>query len=191
MDAADNEETAAAADDTDEAMTEEEEVADSSAEGTADSDKDSETTAETTDDAAETTTEETADTTDEETAAEATTTTTTNGPTTTYVVRPGDNLFLIGLPYGLQWTEIAAVNDLDNPNDLTVGQEIIIPAVPIVAQPLPMPMPMPATYVVQPGDNLFRVALRYNMDWRYLAQANHIGWPHYIYVGQTLVIPGD
>lgn len=45
------------------------------------------------------------------------------------------------------------------------------------------------THVVQPGENLFRIALRYGMDVPTLAQANGISNTWQIYVGQTLVIP--
>lgn len=46
------------------------------------------------------------------------------------------------------------------------------------------------TYTVQPGDNLFRIALRYGVSMDALAQANNITDPAHIYVGQVLVIPG-
>jgi lysozyme len=140
--------------------------------------------------------EGTADTTTTAETAETETATPINiaetGSTITYIVRPGDNLFLIGLPYGLQWTEIAAINNLTDPNDLEVGQEILIPAAAPMT-PIQPPAPIPATprtHMVQVGENLFRIALSYNMDWMYLAQANHIGAPYMIYAGQTLMIPG-
>lgn len=46
------------------------------------------------------------------------------------------------------------------------------------------------THVVQPGENLFRIALRYGVDMNELAAANGITDPTRIYVGQVLVIPG-
>ncbi|MBE0690490.1 MAG: LysM peptidoglycan-binding domain-containing protein, partial [Anaerolineae bacterium] len=45
------------------------------------------------------------------------------------------------------------------------------------------------THVVQPGENLFRIALRYGLDVPTLAQANNISNTWQIYVGQSLVIP--
>jgi len=48
-----------------------------------------------------------------------------------------------------------------------------------------------ATYVVQPGDNLFRIALRYGLTTDVLARANGILNPNAIYVGQVLCIPGS
>lgn len=46
------------------------------------------------------------------------------------------------------------------------------------------------TYVVQPGDNLFRIALRFDTTIAALAEANDIANVNLIFVGQTLVIPG-
>jgi LysM repeat protein len=43
--------------------------------------------------------------------------------------------------------------------------------------------------VVQPGDNLFRIALRYNMSYITLARYNNIANPSSIYVGQVIRIP--
>jgi LysM repeat protein len=45
-------------------------------------------------------------------------------------------------------------------------------------------------HVVQPGENLFRIALNYGLTTEILAQANGIANPTQIYAGQTLVIPG-
>ncbi|MDQ7025510.1 MAG: LysM peptidoglycan-binding domain-containing protein [Anaerolineae bacterium] len=46
-----------------------------------------------------------------------------------------------------------------------------------------------ATYVVQVGDNLFRIALRNGLTTRQLAEANGITNPALIFVGQRLIIP--
>jgi lipoprotein NlpD len=56
-------------------------------------------------------------------------------------------------------------------------------------QPAPAPQPGGTTHVVQPGENLFRIALRYNLNYVYLAQYNGISNPAKIRVGQVLRIP--
>jgi LysM repeat protein len=45
------------------------------------------------------------------------------------------------------------------------------------------------THVVRPGENLYRIALRYGTTVRAIAAANHIYNPNRIYVGQRLIIP--
>lgn len=47
-----------------------------------------------------------------------------------------------------------------------------------------------ATHVVQPGENLFRIAQQYGTDVNALAAANAITNTWQIYAGQTLIIPG-
>lgn len=46
------------------------------------------------------------------------------------------------------------------------------------------------THVVQAGENLYRIALRYGTTWPAIAAANGITNPNLIYVGQVLTIPG-
>jgi LysM repeat protein len=46
-----------------------------------------------------------------------------------------------------------------------------------------------STYTVQPGDNLFRISLRFGTTVPALQQANNIPNPNLIYVGQVLKIP--
>src|SRR5262249_811939 len=45
------------------------------------------------------------------------------------------------------------------------------------------------TYTVQPGDNLFRIALKYGTSVSAIAQLNNISNPALIYVGEVLKIP--
>jgi len=44
-------------------------------------------------------------------------------------------------------------------------------------------------HVVQRGENLFRISLKYNVTLQALMQANGISNPNLIYVGQVLRIP--
>lgn len=104
---------------------------------------------------------------------------------TYYVVQPGDNLFRIGLQYNVSWTLIAEANGLVNPNYLVPGQVLKIPTGGGVTPP-----PTQCTYVVQPGDTLFSIAIRYGVAWQNVAAANNLPAPYIIYVGQTLIIPG-
>jgi LysM repeat protein len=108
---------------------------------------------------------------------------------TTHVVQPGENMFRIALRYGTTVEAIAQANGIANPRLIYVGQELTIPST--SGQPAQPAQPSPGgnTYVVQPGDNLFRIALRYNMSHVTLAQYNGIAYPYYVYVGQIIRIP--
>jgi LysM repeat protein len=44
-------------------------------------------------------------------------------------------------------------------------------------------------YTVRWGDHLFRIALRYNISWTVIAQANGLHNGNYIYAGQVLRVP--
>lgn len=67
-----------------------------------------------------------------------------------------------------------------------------------VAAPLGAPPSAPeawsscvAYYTVQPGDNLYRISLKYNVSMAALMGANGITNPDVVYAGQTLCIPGN
>ncbi|MCX7680831.1 MAG: LysM peptidoglycan-binding domain-containing protein [Anaerolineae bacterium] len=102
-----------------------------------------------------------------------------------HVVQPGENLFRIALRYNTTFQDVAKANGITNPDRIYVGQVLVIP---VSGTPAPAPTGG-TTYVVQPGDNLFRIALRYNMSYLYLARYNNISDPSRIYVGQVLRIP--
>ncbi|MBN1976382.1 MAG: LysM peptidoglycan-binding domain-containing protein [Anaerolineae bacterium] len=119
------------------------------------------------------------------TSAPAPTTAPSTGGTVTYIVQRGDTLYSIARRYGTTVEAIASANGITNPNLIRVGQKLTIPT---SGSPVPPPSGG-TTYVVQPGDNLFRIALRYNMSYLYLASYNGISDPSRIYVGQVLRIP--
>lgn len=103
---------------------------------------------------------------------------------TTYIVRSGDNLFKIGLRFGISWVQIAEANGLVNPNLIKVGDELKIP----VDTPGPAPQ---FSHVVKRGETLFLISLQYGVAWPTIAEANDLTSPYVIYVGQTLEIPGS
>jgi peptide/nickel transport system permease protein len=104
----------------------------------------------------------------------------------THVVQRGETLFRIAQRYGTTVEAISKANAIANPSRIYVGQRLVIPT------PGTQPPPLPSsetTYVVQPGDNLFRIALRHNVSYLALARYNGITNPSRIYVGQVLRIP--
>ncbi|MFQ5811747.1 MAG: LysM peptidoglycan-binding domain-containing protein [Anaerolineae bacterium] len=112
----------------------------------------------------------------------------TEAPTTTpgeqiHTVQPGENLFRIALHYDMTYQALAAANGIVNPDLILVGQRLTIPAEG-TAEPTGE-----RTHVVQPGENLFRIALKYGVTVEAIAVANDISNVHLIYPGQELVIP--
>lgn len=103
---------------------------------------------------------------------------------TTYVVKAGDNLFRIGVQFGISWIQIAEANGLVNPNLIKVGDELKIP----VNTPGPAPQ---FSHVVKQGETLFLISLQYGVAWPAIAETNNLTSPYVIYVGQTLEIPGN
>ena len=101
----------------------------------------------------------------------------------THVVQPGENLFRISLHYGMSYESVAAANGIINPDLIDIGQRLIIPAEGTA------PTVPTGTHVVQPGENLFRIALKYGVTVEALAVANGISNVNLIYPGQQLVIP--
>lgn len=109
-------------------------------------------------------------------------------PTTeqVHVVQPGENLFRIGLQYGVSWTVLANYNNLANPYRIYAGQTLRIPP----ADDTGTPAPEETTYVVRRGDNLYRISRVFNVSWPEIAEANDLQPPYIVYPGQELTIPG-
>jgi LysM repeat protein len=130
--------------------------------------------------------------------------------TNLYIVQPGDTLSAIARRSNTTLGTLVQLNGITNPNRIFVGQQIRL-AVADTVDTLPTATPPPAdqnentggiipteignetqpatTYVVQPGDNLFRIALRFGVSLGELGAANNVTNYSLIFVGQTLIIP--
>jgi LysM repeat protein len=106
--------------------------------------------------------------------------------TTWHVIKRGETLFSIGRYYHISPWDIAAVNDILNPNRIYAGQRLLIPQ----GHGHPPPNTGCGTYyTVQRGDTLTAIGYRYGINvWR-LAQVNGIYNLNYIWAGQRLYIP--
>lgn len=122
-----------------------------------------------------------------------------------HIVQSGETLFTIGLRYGMTWTKIQAANNIVGTTVFT-GQRLIIPVggssnnpPPAPTQPPvnnPTPVPPPDTsgqiiHIVQAGETLHKIGLKYGVSWPAIQRANNIVGDR-IFTGQRLVIPtGD
>jgi len=97
-----------------------------------------------------------------------------------HIVRPGETLFSIARYYGVDMWAIARANSILNPNYIYVGQRLVIPTGGTTG----------FVHVVQPGETLTRIAIRYGVSVWAIANANGIYNPNHIWVGQRLLIPG-
>ncbi|MGP4109121.1 LysM peptidoglycan-binding domain-containing protein [Virgibacillus sp. L01] len=93
-----------------------------------------------------------------------------------YVVQQGDTLNEIANTYGANPSDVIDANELDTPNNLVVGQSLVIPI-------------SGEFYAVQPGDSLYSIAQKFNMSYQQLAQINNIQVGNILSVGQRLYIP--
>lgn len=127
----------------------------------------------------------------------------------TYVVKPGDTLSSIAHTYGVTVAAIVAANNIEDPNFIKAGQELIIPGVDGPAEPTGgnsgsgssgsgssgggnTTVPAGGTiYTVQPGDSLSKIAGMFGVTVAAIAEANNIEDINLIHVGQELIIPGS
>lgn len=112
----------------------------------------------------------------------------TAGGTTTYVIQPGDTLFSIANRFGTTVTALAELNDIVNPSRIFWGQTLLIPGEGGTGGPNP-PGEDLTVYNVREGDNLYRIALRYNTTVTRLMELNDITNPNLIFIGQELIVP--
>jgi LysM repeat protein len=114
-----------------------------------------------------------------------------------YIVQRGDTLYSIARRYGTTVNALVQANGLQNSNRIYVGQRLIVSTSGAVQQAATSGSSAPSgssssssVHVVQRGENLYRIALRYGTTVQALASVNNLSSTSLIYVGQRLVIPG-
>ncbi|MDQ1143371.1 spore germination protein [Bacillus sp. SORGH_AS 510] len=93
-----------------------------------------------------------------------------------HVIRRNESLTSIARAYQTTVNDIVEANELPNPNDLVIGQSIVIP---IIGR----------FYFVQPGDSLFSIARKVGIPYQELASINRINVNQPLNVGFRLYIP--
>ena len=105
---------------------------------------------------------------------------TPSGPV--YIVQEGDTLWDIALRFGVQMAELAKVNDITDPAQIAVGDQLIIPGLEGVTGVL-------TTINVPYGETIRSLSRRFQTSVEVLAKLNHITNPSELYIDSSLVIP--
>jgi LysM repeat protein len=114
--------------------------------------------------------------------------------TRVHVVMWGDSLTVIATRYGVTQQAIIAANDLPPDGRIAAGQALVIPHAVLAEgalEPPAAPAPQSTVHVVQRGETLFRISLRYGVSMDRIVAANNILNPAKIFAGQQLIIPTD
>ncbi len=112
-----------------------------------------------------------------------------------YLVRRGDTLTAIAAKSGTSVADLLARNKLRDANMIREGQMLDVPGAPAPANsptggnPAPaLPLPI-ATYTVQAGDTILRIAKRVHVAPKDLVHANKIADPNKVRAGTVLLVP--
>ena len=97
----------------------------------------------------------------------------------TYIVSSGDNLYKIANNYGTTVQELMTYNNLNTTN-LSIGQQLLIPKDNVSSDE--------TIYVVQSGDNLYKIANLYNTTVSEILNYNNLSNSN-LSIGQQLKIP--
>jgi spore germination protein len=93
-----------------------------------------------------------------------------------YTVKSGDVLWKIASNYGIDYQQIILANQLDNPNQLVVGEALLIPT-------------NERIHIVKSGETLWMIAQRYGSTVTAIEYVNQITNVSQIIPGQILVVP--
>lgn len=100
----------------------------------------------------------------------------------TYTVKKGDSLYQIAIKYNTTVDELKKLNNLQT-NSLSVGQKLNLPSQKSSDTTKPTNI-----YVVQKGDSLYQIALKYNTTVSKLKELNNLK-SNTLSIGQELIIP--
>lgn len=98
---------------------------------------------------------------------------------TTYIVKSGDTLSGIASKFGTTYQNLAQINGIANPNIIYAGQILKVPVIGTAQE---------QTYIVVAGDNLTKIANRYNTTVQNIVNKNNISNANLIHPGQVLKI---
>ncbi|TYR78154.1 LysM peptidoglycan-binding domain-containing protein [Priestia megaterium] len=93
-----------------------------------------------------------------------------------YTVKPGDSIYSIAQRFQIEPAKISMANQLPNPNQLVVGQAIVIPI-------------NGTYYTIKPGDTLWKIGRRLGVSYQSIANANNLSVTAPLTPGSRILIP--
>lgn len=102
-----------------------------------------------------------------------------------YTVKTGDTLWKISRKTGTSIENIIKLNNLNNPNNIYVGQKLTISSNSNGNNNNTNYI----RYTVKTGDLLWKIAQKYGVTVQEIINLNNMNSPYYIYIGQTILIP--
>lgn len=93
-----------------------------------------------------------------------------------HVVNPNETLWQIANRYAVNMNLIAQINELPDPNQLMVGQSLVIP--------IPG-----SSHTIKYGETLWSISQQYGVPINSIIQANQLADPNVLYPGNKLFIP--
>jgi LysM repeat protein len=110
-----------------------------------------------------------------------------NDASPVHLVQPGETLSSIASLYNTTVDAIVQANGISNLGYIYVGQQLIIPPSQVSpAEAAPQPG---GTYVVQAGDTLYSISVRFKTTVQALMVMNNLGNANLLYPGQVLRVP--
>jgi len=104
---------------------------------------------------------------------------------TYYIVKPGDSFYGIAHRFGLSVSELMRRNGRSSNSILRIGQKIVL----FDEAAGPGGSSAPLKHVVRPGENLWEIARKYNVNVQRIIEANSIRHPGLIHPGNEILIP--
>ena len=99
-----------------------------------------------------------------------------------YIIQPGDTLSSIAARFNISLGDLIAANPTINPNNLGIGQELVIPGLEGITGVL-------ETEIVAFGDSLRSLSRRTQVSDENLRKLNRLISPGELYVGISLILP--
>ncbi|MEA4909043.1 MAG: LysM peptidoglycan-binding domain-containing protein [Anaerolineaceae bacterium] len=99
-----------------------------------------------------------------------------------YIVQSGDTISIIASRFGISMDDLINANELDDPNSIFEGMQLIIPGLQDISGVL-------VTNTVPLGETFQSISLRYQFPQDLMIRLNRLTSPTEIYAGTSLIVP--